>query len=461
MWEETLVKTDLESQTKNFELDIPSLKEKTDLFLIILIISASSTIIIVSIKFRIFFLWIEFLQSNAFLRAAFYPLAISLLFIIVGIVFRTIIWFRYKPMTIKVGEKVDWPFVSVIMPALNEEELIQESIESIFSCNYPTDRFEVICINDGSTDSTLFHMMNAKRRYGEKLKVINFHRNQGKRKALHAGIRESRGQIIVTADTDSRIEKNAIRNLALPLIKDSGTGAVAGRVEVLNEKDNFLTRMLAIRYSISFNFGRAYQSVYGAVFCCPGALTAYRKKVLQKFIKKWANQKFLNTPCTYGEDRALTTEILKAGYRTRFQSNAIVYTKVPSTFIQMNLMYLRWTRSYIRESILFARFMFSGYRNEQRLLPILDFFFLNFLYPFHIFSLGFVIYSFSVHPIFILRHLAVLVIFSFLLSLYYLRAKKSLTFLYGIPYAFITAFCLWWIVPFAAFTMKNQSWMTR
>ncbi len=461
MWEETLAKTSLERQAKNFDLHVPSLREKTDVFLIILIITASSTIVIVSIKFRIFHLWIEFLQSNAFMRAAFYPLVIASLFIIVGIIFRTIIWFRYKPMIVEEGEEIDWPFVSVIMPALNEEELIRESIDSIFSCDYPSDRFEVICINDGSTDLTQSHMMNAKHRYGEKLKVIDFRTNQGKRIALHTGIKESIGEIIITTDSDSRIDKNAIRNMVLPLIKDQKTGAVAGRVEVSNEKENFLTRMLAIRYSISFNFGRAYQSVYGAVFCCPGALTAYRKKVLIKFIQKWVNQRFLNTPCTYGEDRALTTEILKAGYQTRFQSNAVVFTKVPSSFIQMNLMYLRWTRSYIRESILFAKFMFSGYRTEQRLLPILDFFFLNFLHPFHIFSLGFIIYSFSLHPIFILRHFAVLVIFSFLLSLYYLRTRKSLTFLYGIPYAFITAFCLWWIVPFAAFTMKNQSWMTR
>lgn len=461
MWEETLVKAELETQSKSLDFNIPFFREKTDTFFIILIISASTAIIILSFKFRIFYLWLAFLQSNAILRAAFYPLVLSLLFVIGGIIFRTIIWFRYKPETVDSYEKIKWPFVSVIIPALNEEDLIQESIESIFSGSYPSDKFEVICINDGSTDSTLFHMMTAKQRYGEKLKVIDFRTNQGKRKAIHAGIKESAGEIIVTTDSDSRIDRDALRNVVLPLVKDQRTGAVAGRVEVLNEKVNFLTRMLAIRYSISFNFGRAYQSVYGAVFCCPGALTAYRKNVLQKFIQKWVNQKFLNTRCTYGEDRALTTEILKAGYRTRYQSNAIVLTKVPSTFIQMNKMYLRWTRSYIRESILFGRFMFSNYRKEQRILPIFDFFFLNFLHPFHVFSLGFIVYSFFVHPIFILRHFAVLVIFSLLLSLYYLRSKKSLAFLYGVPYAFITAFCLWWIVPFAAITMKNQSWMTR
>jgi len=461
MWEESLVKTDLDGQPKSLDFNITSFNEKTDTFVIILIIAFSASIIILSLRFRIFHLWLEFLQSSVFLRAIFYPIVLSLVFIICGIIFRTIIWFRYKPIKVNPGEEVDWPFVSVIMPALNEEELIKESIDSLFNSNYPEDRFEVICVNDGSTDSTLFHMMNARQKYGERFKVINFVNNKGKRKALHAGIKKSQGDIIVTADSDSKIDKHAIKHLTLPLVKDERTGAVAGRVEVLNEKDNFLTRMLAIRYSISFNFGRAYQSVYGAVFCCPGALTAYRKEVLLKFINKWVNQKFLKTLCTYGEDRSLTTEILKAGYFTRFQSNAVVWTKVPSTFLQMNRMYLRWTRSYLRESILFARFMFSRYRKEHRILPILDFFFLNFLHPFHIFALVFVLYSFYVNPIFILRHFAVLVIFSFLLSLYYLRTKKSLTFLYGIPYAFITAFCLWWIVPFAALTLKSQSWMTR
>jgi hyaluronan synthase len=364
-------------------------------------------------------------------------------------------------MKVDEGERVIWPYVTVIMPALNEEELIEESIDSIFSCDYPQDKLEVICVNDGSTDSTLYHMLNAKQRYGEKLRIISFVKNLGKRKAIYVSMKKSKGDVIVTVDTDSRIEKNAIKNIVVPLIKDQKTGAVAGRVEVLNDKDNFLTRMLAIRYSISFNFGRAYQSVYGTVFCCPGALTAYRKEVLQRFIRKWINQKFLNTLCTYGEDRALTTQILKAGFKTRFQSNAVVFTKVPSTILQMNRMYLRWTRSYIRESLIFSGFMFSKYRTEQRLLPIFDFFFLNLLHPFHIFSVVFITCSFFVYPLFIIRYLAVLVFFSFLLSLYYLRTKKSPTFLYGIPYAFITTFCLWWIVPFAAFTLKNQSWMTR
>ena len=461
MWQKTFTDTEIDGNPENLLFSFPSLKDKIDPFLIFLIVLTSLLIVFLTVKLQIIQLWIEFLKSNSVLKIAIYPLFFSTLYIISGIIFRTTLWFRYRPMTVGPDENIDWPYVTVIMPALNEEDLVRSSIDSIFKCFYPEEKLEVICINDGSKDSTYQRMLEAKIKHGKQLKIINFKNNLGKRKALYVGLKKSRGDIIVTVDTDSKIGRNAIRNIVLPLIKDNLTGAVAGRVEVLNEKKNFLTRMLAIRYSISFNFGRAYQSVYGAVFCCPGALTAYRKHVLEGFIKDWVNQKFLKTPCTYGEDRALTTKILKAGYLTRFQSNALVYTKAPSKFGQMNKMYLRWTRSYLRESILFSKFMFTKYRKRKRLLPILDFFFLNFLHPFHIFSIALLVYSFVVHPVFILRHIAFLVIVSFFLSLYYLRARRSLVFLYGIPYALITAFCLWWIVPFAALTMKNQSWLTR
>ncbi|MFB0565595.1 MAG: glycosyltransferase [Candidatus Aminicenantaceae bacterium] len=461
MWEETFDDIDLASQPKGGIFNTSLFKEKIDTVLVFLIIISSAFILIISLKFRIFHLWADFLQSNTFLRISTIPLFISGGFIIAGLIFKTILWFRYKPQSLKENENIEWPFVSVIMPALNEEELIKKSIDSIFASTYPKEKIEVICINDGSKDRTYLYMLRAKYKYNGRLKVINFKENMGKRKALYVGLKQSKGEIIVTVDSDSKIGRSAIRNLVIPLLKDGKTGAVSGRVGVLNEKENFLTRMLSVRYSLAFDFGRAYQSNYGAVFCCPGALTAYRKSVLQLFIKDWVNQEFLNTKCTYGEDRALTTNILKAGYMTRFQSNAVVYTKVPTSFGQMNKMYLRWTRSYIRESILFAQFMFSRYRTKHRVLPIFDFLFINILHPFHIFTLAIVTYSFLLNPLFIVRHLAFLVISSFFFSLYYLRSNKSIAFLYGIPYGIITAFCLWWIVPVAAFSLKNQSWLTR
>jgi len=421
----------------------------------------SITTIGFSLDLKLFLLWRGFLVSTNLLKISMYFLIFSSFILLSGLIFRTFLWFRYKPLTLDMGPDVEWPMVSVIMPALNEEDSIISSIDSIFASQYPEEKLEVITINDGSTDSTPQKMVQLKMKYKGKLHVIHFPENRGKREALYRGIKNAAGEIIITVDTDSQIDPLALRNIVLPLIKENDCGAVAGRVEVLNNKETFLTRMLSIRYSLSFNFGRAYQSVYGAVLCCPGALTAYRKKAVLKFLDEWKSQNFLNTQCTYGEDRALTTLILKSGYTTRLQSNAVVFTTVPSRFKKMVRMYLRWNRSCVRETILFARFMLSKYRKHNRVFPVIDFFFLNIMYPFHLLSFSIVSYSVMVHPLLLLRYVTIVITASFFLSLYYLRSRKSLVFLYGIPYGILTAFCLWWIFPFAALTLRSTSWMTR
>lgn len=461
MWEEAYEEIELETRPQRLRLRLPYFGDRIDPIAVFLIVTGGAAVVIIAGKFRLLPLWIEFLKSSSFLRMSGYMLIFLGFIFVSGTLFRTVLWLRYKPDAAEAIENADWPSITVIMPAYNEEELIAKAIDSIFAVNYPPDKLEVIAVNDGSEDLTLRYMQRAKRRYGNKLRVISFARNLGKRRALYSGMKLARGEVIVTVDTDGKIGRSAIRNLVVPLIKEPDVAAVAGRVAVLNERDNFLTRMLSVRYAVSFDFGRAYQSVFGTVQVCPGALTAYRKAVLAPLLKGWVNQTFMKVPCLHGEDRALTTFVLKSGYLTKYQSNAVVYSKAPSRFGQMNRMYVRWTRSYIRESILFSRFMFSRYRTKRRVLPVLDFIFLNLLHPFHLFALGLISYSFIAHPIFILRHLAFLVILSFFLSLYYLRTNKSPAFLYGIPYALITAFLLWWIVPFSAVTLKNQSWLTR
>jgi hyaluronan synthase len=462
MWEETFDELEIESQSRGFVFNLPFLKARIDQIIVFFILTGCTLIVIVAVKFHLFRDWAGFLGSTKFLRIAAYPLLVSAAGIVATLVLQTVLWLRYKPETLGVDEEdAAWPSVSVIVAALNEEASVGKAIDSIFASNYPQDKLEVICVNDGSTDLTYQYMLRAELTYGERLKVVSFKKNLGKRKALYVGYKKAKGDVIVTIDADGAVGRAALRNVVVPLMNDGRVGAVSGRVAVLNERDNFLTRMLAVRYSVSFDFGRAYQSVFGTVVCCPGALTAMRKDLLEKIVHEFMHQKFLNQPCTHGEDRALTTLILRSGYDVKYQSNAVVYTNVPRGFRQMNRMYVRWTRSYLRESVFLGRFIFSREKKRHRVLPVIDFVFLNFLHPFHLFSLGLIVYAFAVNPLFMLRHLALLPIASLMLSLYYLRTNKSLRFLYGIPYGFIAVFFLWWIVPFSVLTMKNQSWVTR
>ena len=438
-----------------------SRKQDYSFVIISLVMMAGGAAVYLALRFRLIEFWSNLLGSTALLRIITYPLAISAFVLIVGIILRTVLWLRYRPEALTSGEKVAWPTVSVIIAALNEEKLVGKAIDSVFSSTYLPERFQVICVNDGSTDRTQAEMLKAKEKYGDRLTIIRFRKNRGKRKAFYAGLKESKGDIIVTVDADGKIGRSALRNIVIPLLRDPQVGAVAGRVTVLNEKENFLTRMISTRYALAFDFGRGYQSVYGGVFCCPGALTAYRRDLVELNIRALLNQKFLNVQCAHGEDRALTTLILKSGYLVKYQSNALVYTKVPTSFIELNKMYLRWTRSYLRESALFAKFMFLPYRDKHRILPIFDFFFENLLPAFQLLALAVVAYAFVVSPVFILPTLAFLTAISFLFSLVHPRTRRGMSFLYGIPYAFVAAFLQWWIVPVSALTIRNQSWLTR
>ena len=442
-------------------LRIPASRRGADYLTIILSLACGMGLIILAGSFHVFESWIELFRSTPFLRLASYPLFILILMALAGSALRTILWISYKPDILESTRKTDWPHVTVILSALNEEGFIEKAIDSVFASRYPKDRLEIICVNDGSRDGTLARMKKSQEKYGSRITIINFRRNLGKRNAISSALKKSQGEVIITFDSDSKLDRSAIRNVVIPLLKDDKTGAVAGHVAVLNESENFLTRMLSCRYLLSFDYGRAYQSVYGGVFCCPGALAAFRRDVFNEVAEDWLTQAFMKSPCQQGEDMALTTLILRAGYLVKYQSNALVYTKVPGQLKQVHRMYVRWTRSYIRESVVFAKFMFLPTGTKYRILPILDFIFLSSLHPFHLLALAVGTYSLLIAPVLVMGTLGILAVFSFLFSLSFLKSRGILAALYGTTYAFMAAFTQWWIVPYSVITVKDQSWLTR
>nr|HUM34975.1 glycosyltransferase [Candidatus Saccharicenans sp.] len=323
-------------------------------------------------------------------------------------------------------------------------------------------KLELICINDGSTDGTLAMLENVRRRDPARIKVISFDRNRGKKEALFRGMKEASGQIVITTDADSQLQRRAIKNLIIPLLADERVGAVAGKVAVLNENKNLITRMLSLRFALAFDFGRAYQSVYGGVLCCPGALSAFRKKSLLKVIHSWKRQKFLKAVCHHGEDRSLTSLILKKGYLVKYQSNAVVNTRVPEKVSEANKMYLRWTRSAVRESWFFARFVLLRGRRKYYILPAIDFFFQSMLHPLHLTALALLTCSVFIRPDFFFNQLAFLSVLAMALNLNNYRVQKNLKWLYyGALQGLLVFFFQWWIVPYSIITVRNQNWLTK
>ncbi len=370
---------------------------------------------------------------------------------------RTLLWLRYRPFAATREE--DAPALTVVIPAYNEGAMVEQSIVSAAQADYPRGRLQIIAVDDGSTDDTWQHMQNAARRFPGLVTPVRLPANLGKRGALAEGFRRARGEIVVTVDSDSVIERGALLAIAGPF-RDPRIGAVAGKVAVHNRREGLIPRMLHVRFILSFDYLRSAQSVYRTVYCCPGALAAYRASVLRQILPAWERQRFLGTPCTYGEDRALTNDVLARGYDTVYQRSAVVHTLVPLGYAQLCRMFLRWDRSYIREEFRFSRIVWRR-PPWARAFALYESSITNLRYPVAYASMALWAANALADPVSLVRMLLAIMVVSLLYTLYYLRSERSWDFVFGILYAYFSFFALTWIFPYALLTMRARGWLTR
>jgi len=397
------------------------------------------------------------LQRQGWGTRIFGPALIWLYMAAAMLALRTSLWIRYRPFT--AARWSEAPLLTVIIPAFNEGAMVSRSIESCANADYPKDRLEIIVIDDGSTDDTWSHVLAAASRYPDLVRTLQFPVNQGKREALAAGFERARGDVLVTVDSDSAIERGALLAIAGPL-RDPRVGAVAGKVSVINRNDGILPRMLHVRFVLSFDFLRSAQSVYRTVYCCPGALSAFRAAIIQRILPNWRGQTFLGEPCTIGEDRALTNEVLGAGYDVVYQRSAVVHTIVPKTYRQLCRMYLRWDRSYIREEFRLAKIVWRR-PPISRVLTVVDSLLTNLRIPVAYAALVMAVAFSYRDPWTMLRILESIGVAGLFYSLYFLRSERSWEFVYGLAYAYFSSVALLWIFPYALLTVRNRSWLTR
>jgi cellulose synthase/poly-beta-1,6-N-acetylglucosamine synthase-like glycosyltransferase len=232
------------------------------------------------------------------------------------------------------------PFVSIIVPAFNEAKILKQSLQSLLELNYQN--YEIIIVNDGSTDSTKgiaesFVGYNRGKLSEIKISLIN-KENGGKASALNVGIQYSTAEFVLCMDGDSQLSPDSLRR-AVRHFKDHSIGAVAGNVKVLNRK-RFLTDLQALEYIEGLNMARSAQSYVRAVNIIPGPIGLFRKNAII--------QAGYYSSDTFAEDADLTLKILAKGWKIYYEPRAISYTEAPASFQQLLKQRYRWTRGIIQ-----------------------------------------------------------------------------------------------------------------
>lgn len=234
-----------------------------------------------------------------------------------------------SPKTIKASHTLR-P-VSIIVPAYNEEDHIEKTLESLVEADYTNK--EVIIVDDGSTDNTYYIASKFTKKFPVHRYSVIRKQNGGKTSALNYGIRFAKGEIIVVIDADSVIDRNSLKEI-LGEFQDPTTVAVAGDCMVSN-RHNFLTNCQALDYLVSINVYRRAFAMFGLVLIVPGPLGAFRRKTLI--------QRGLYDKDTLTEDFDVTLKLLRGGGAVP-EINSTSYTVAPATIRDLYKQKSRWNQ---------------------------------------------------------------------------------------------------------------------
>ena len=218
--------------------------------------------------------------------------------------------------------------VSVIIPAFNEERVIEASVRRILESDYAN--LEVIVADDGSKDRTSEIVAAA---YGEnpRVKLMTLV-NGGKASALNRALALASGDVIVALDADTQFETTTITRL-VRWFAQSRIGAVAGNAKVGN-RVNLVTKWQAVEYVTAQNIERRALTRFDAIMVVPGAVGAWRRAALET-VGGFPED-------TMAEDQDLTIAIQRAGWSVAYDEDAVAWTEAPETLRALGKQRFRW-----------------------------------------------------------------------------------------------------------------------
>jgi hyaluronan synthase len=246
---------------------------------------------------------------------------------------------RYRPSRRRVRDLA----TSVIVPVYNERETIFRRCLTSVVANRPT---ELIAVVDGG-DSELAAVAAE---YCDRVLRLP---KCGKRAAVAAGLRasDSTTDVVVVLDSDTIWRPDALHEMLRPFAEPR-VGGVTPRQAIFDADANPVRRLAAWLEDVRYHLTVPAQSVFGQIGCLAGRTIAYRRCAFEPAIERVASQTVFGIPQHVGDDRVLTNELLRTGWRTVYQSTALVETDAPSNWRTFWRQQLRWGRSSQRETLL-------------------------------------------------------------------------------------------------------------
>ncbi len=235
-------------------------------------------------------------------------------------------------------QQFDFPNVTILIPARNEEKVMARTLQSMLNLDYPSHHLDMIIIDDGSTDATRSIIESFARRDPRvKLYVVPGNESgKGKSRALNLGLQQTESEIIAIYDADNTPEPSSLKYLVAQLLLDTSLGAVLGKFRTVNKSRNFLTRFINIE-TLSFqSMLQAGRWKMFKVATLPGTNFVVRRSLLLK-LGGWDDRAIT-------EDSELSIRIYMEGFRIKYIPYAVTYEQEPESWKVWIKQRTRWVR---------------------------------------------------------------------------------------------------------------------
>jgi biofilm PGA synthesis N-glycosyltransferase PgaC len=266
----------------------------------------------------------------------YYPLFMAYVWIIGSITY----YLRYERRSLRktdaMAELTTLPEVSVLVPCFNEGDTIKDVVDALSRLNYP--HYEIICVNDGSTDNT-GEVLDQLMQYYPMLRVVHQARNQGKAVALNTAALVAKSEFLMCIDGDALLDPDAIPWLLRHFETGPRLGAVTGNPRI-RTRSTLLGRLQVGEFSSIVGLIKRTQRIYGRLFTVSGVVVMFRRRALLN-VGFWS-------PEMLTEDIDISWKLQLHHWDVRFEPRALCWILMPETLKGLWQQRLRWAMGGIQ-----------------------------------------------------------------------------------------------------------------
>ncbi len=265
--------------------------------------------------------------------------------------------------SVPLPEGTEYPMVSILVPAHNEALVLKRTVQALLRFDYPRDKYEIIVINDNSTDQTVEIITDlAEKNPDSRILCISTDKvvgGTGKSNALNIGFSVASGSVIAIYDADNTPEPKALRLLVENLLADDKLGAVIGKFRTRNRNASLLSRFVNIETLSHQCMNQAGRYFFFKLCTIPGTNYVIRRRIIEE-VGGWDDK-------ALSEDTEISFRIYRMGYYIKLLPQAVTWEQEPHLLPVWFRQRVRWAKGNLYVMVKNFKYTFDRKAGPMRM----------------------------------------------------------------------------------------------